>query len=150
MAGWQSAWRRGAATVVRHRSVLEPLLVVTGIYWLQFLATRLSVKTVPTLVAAQPVRGFPAILFTGWDAVHYLHLARQFDSYAWPPLYPLLLRAVGELAGSVEAAAVWVNLAAHVAIVFLAYAFVEREERFREVPGWLFAGLLLFFPGNNV
>src|SRR5258707_650195 len=141
-------WRRLWAT---YGQTVEPFLLLAGVYWVQFLITRGSVATVPQLAVVRPIKAVPAYLFTGWDGIHYLRLAQSFNSYAWPPLYPLTLRAVSGVFGSgLEAAAVLVNLVSHAAIVLLAYAFVRSNPRLDDVPGWLFAALLLFFPGHNV
>ncbi len=129
---------------------LEPLLALVGIYAVQFLITRVAVATVPTLAVTRPFKGLAAWLFTSWDGVHYLRLAQNYDSYAWPPLYPMALRAFASFGMSGEGAAVWVNLLSHAAIVWLAYAYVRNNARLQEVPGWLFASLILFFPGHNV
>ena len=135
---------------VRRTRPLEPLLALVGIYAVQFLITRAAVATVPTLAVTRPFKGLAAWVFTSWDAVHYLRLAQNYDSYAWPPLYPMALRAFATFGISFEGAAVLVNLLAHAAIVWLAYAYVRNNARLHEVPGWLFASLILFFPGHNV
>lgn len=126
------------------------MLTLVGIYAVKFLITRVAVATVPGLRVARPFKSLAAWLFTGWDGEHYLRLSQQYDSFAWPPLFPLTLRAVTTLGASPEQAAVLVNLAAHFAIVTLAFAFVRGHPRLAEVPGWLFASLLIFFPGHNV
>lgn len=127
----------------------EPLVALAGFYWVQFLLTRVSVDTVPGLGVTQPLKGFPAWLFLGWDGEHYFRLATSFDTYAWPPGYPMALRAMS-LFGRVEVAAVLVNAAAHLAIFYLAYAYCRVNKTLNEVPGWLLASLILLFPGNNV
>lgn len=142
--------RRLHALWARYGGRAEPLLVLAGVYAVQFIFTRLSVKTSP-VPAVQAIGWFPAYLFKGWDGGFYVLLARRYDSYAWPPLYPFALRAVGWLVGNaIDQAAVLVNLASHLAIVLLAYAFVRGNPRLREVPTWFFATLILFFPGHNV
>lgn len=132
------------------RNALEPVLTLGGIYAVKFLITRVAVATVPGLGVARPFKSLAAWLFTGWDGEHYFRLSQHYDSYAWPPLYPLTLRAAGLFGASPEQAAVLVNLGAHLAIVALAFAFVRGNPRLAGVPGWLFAALLLFFPGHNV
>lgn len=132
------------------RPFVESVLALVGIYAVHYFVTRVAVATVPTLAVVQPMRGLKAWLFTSWDAEHYLRLAQSYDSYAWPPLYPMVLRAFALTGLSVQSAAVIVNLLAHFAIVLLASAYVRRNERLAEVPGWLFASLILFFPGHNV
>ena len=141
--GWSGWWKRNGAKC-------EPLLALVGIYGVQFLITRVGVNTVAGLAVQQPIRDLAAWLFTSWDGEHYLHLAENFDVYVWPPLYPMALRGIAALGVSVLASAVLVNLFAHAAIVWLAYAYVRDNPRLSEVPGWLFASLLLFFPGHNV
>ncbi len=132
------------------RDWLEPIATLVGIYAVKFLITRVAVSTVPGLGVSRPFKSLAAWLFTGWDGEHYLRLSQHYDSYAWPPLYPFTLRAVTTLGVSPEQAAVLVNLAAHFAIVALAFALVRSHPRLVEVPGWLFAVLLIFFPGHNV
>ena len=132
---------------IRYR---EPVLALGGIYAVHFLITRVAVATVPGLAIDQPIKSLSAWLFLSWDAELYMRLAQNFDMYVWPPLYPMTLRAVAALGVTVPAAAVLVNLVAHLAIVFLAYAYVQGNARLTEVSGWLFAALILFFPGHNV
>ncbi|MDP1829912.1 MAG: mannosyltransferase family protein [Archangium sp.] len=139
-----------AAWWEKHGWKVEPLLTLLGIYGVKFLVTRVAVATAPNLAVARPIKGLAAWLFTSWDAEHYLRLARNYDSYAWPPLYPMALRLIAAVGVDVQVAAVVVNLLAHLAIVYLAFAFVRGNERFKDVPGWLFASLILFFPGHNV
>ncbi|MCP3140483.1 hypothetical protein [Pyxidicoccus xibeiensis] len=140
------------ATASTARSRLEPLLVLAGIYFVHYLLLRTSLHAGLELPAARPFRNFPGYVLLGWDGEHYLNLARTFSSYAWPPLYPFALRGVEALLprGGLPGAALLVNLASHAAIVLLAYAFVRGSPRLREVPPWLFAALMLFFPGHNV
>lgn len=128
----------------------EPVLALVGIYAVQFLLTRVAVATVPGLAIDRPIKSLSAWLFLSWDAELYMRLAKSFDLYVWPPLYPMTLRTIAALGVTVPAAAVLVNLVAHLAIVLLAYAYVQGNARLTEVPGWLFAALILFFPGHNV
>jgi hypothetical protein len=140
-------------TPSRLRALLEPLVVLAGAYLVHYLLVRSELQAGLKLpAAARPYRGFPGFVLTGWDGDHYLRLAQHFDSFSWPPLYPLSLHAVGALlpSGGLLGAALWVNLASHVAIVLLAYAFVRSTPQLGAVPPWLFALLLLFFPGHNV
>jgi hypothetical protein len=129
---------------------LEGLMTLAGIYLIHFLLVRGAVATMPALSVVRPIKWLGAWLYTSWDAEHYLRLSQNFDSYAWPPLYPLVLRALSLTGLSVEAAAVLVNLAAHTVIVQLAYVFVRGNSRLHAVPGWLFASFLLLFPLHNV
>jgi hypothetical protein len=135
---------------VNFRKWIEPVLVLLGIQAVHFLNTRVAVATAPNLAVARPIKGLAAWLFIGWDAEHYLRLAQNYDSYAWPPLYPKTLRLISWLGFELQVSAILLNLLAHLAIVSLAYAYVRGNPRLAEVPGWLFASLLLFFPGHNV
>jgi hypothetical protein len=76
---------------------IEPALVLLGIQAVHFLNTRVAVATAPNLAVARPIKGLAAWLFTSWDAEHYLRLATNYDSYAWPPLYPMTLRLISAL-----------------------------------------------------
>jgi hypothetical protein len=139
-AGWSARYGRW----------FEPVLTLLGIYGVHFLNTKVAVATAPNLAVARPIKGLAAWLFISWDAEHYLRLAKNYDSYAWPPVYPMALRLISFVGVEVQVAAVVLNLIAHLAIVYLAYAYVRGNPRLVEVPGWLFAALLLFFPGHNV
>lgn len=143
MSAWAGWWEK-------YGKWIEPVLVALGIHAVHFLNTRVAVSTAPNLAVARPIKGLAEWLFTSWDAEHYLRLAKNYDSYAWPPLYPMTLRLISSLGLDVQAAAIVLNLIAHAAIVYLAYAYVRGNTKLSEVPGWLFASLLLFFPGHNV
>lgn len=143
---------RLAALWERHARWLAPLLTLAGIYLLHDRASKLVRTLAPDAPLSRPLRDLPAHLYQGWDGIHYFSLAQHFDTFSWPPLYPLALRALGSLF-SVDAlprAAVLVNLGAHLAIVYLAFAFVRGNPRLQGVPAWLFATLLLLYPGHNV
>lgn len=131
------------------RGRLEPWAVLAGAYGLQACIAVVLRERVPGIPLLQPFPGLPLFVFDGWDGEHYLRLSEHFDTWAWPPLYPLALRAL-RLGLGPHQAAVLLNLAAHAAIVPLAYALVRHSPQLARVPPWLFALLLLFFPGHNV
>ncbi len=143
---------RLAALWERHARTLAPLLTLAGVYLLHERASKLVRTLAPQVPLSRPLRDLPVHLYQGWDGAHYFDLSRHFNTYSWPPLYPLALRAVGSLFGAdaLAKAAVLVNVGAHLAIVYLAFAFVRGSARLQGVPAWLFASLLLLFPGHNV
>ena len=142
-------WQAGGVRGVPWRHALAPLGWALGITLLQHLLLGVAQGFEPRLRFETPFPGLPLHLFTTWDAEHYLKLARVFDVFAWPPLYPLTLRALGMGMSLVQAAAV-VNLLSHVAIAYLCRALVDAEPRLSGASPALLTWLLLFWPGHDV
>jgi len=135
--------------------LIDGVLTLVAIYLVQFIFAQLFVsRQFSPEVFAQPIKALPAYIYLSWDAGWYRHFYEVYDRYFWPPLYPFTLRLVSLIfnfeSNAFEKSAVLTNLCSHAVIVLGLSYYLQARERTRQIPAWLVAFLLFFYPGHNV